>query len=123
MPSQRGPQRETVPCDLCGAPLARYGQHTYRTGGKVLCLHCVRPLLAREDRYPKPHEQWATLNFDGSICLWGDRRSAFENCDPDERVCRVRIEVLSVVESPQAVAAVDPQVPNTGTPPTRDTKL
>lgn len=52
---------------------------------------------------PPAHEQWATMRTAGrcsggqpQICLWGDEASARENCDPDERVCRVRIEVLEV---------------------------
>lgn len=50
------------------------------------------------------HEQWATLSnpdrfSDGKphVCLWGDKGSAVENCEPDEKVCRVRVEVLEVL--------------------------
>lgn len=49
-------------------------------------------------------EQWATMrgsddvgNGKPMICLWGDQRSAIENCDPDERVCRVRVEVIEIL--------------------------
>jgi hypothetical protein len=49
---------------------------------------------------PPPQVQWATMStrHDGvHICLWGRRVDAEENCDPDERVCRVRVDVLEIL--------------------------
>lgn len=45
-------------------------------------------------------EHWATIQPAGdgySLCLWGSRQDAEDGCDPDERVCRVRVEVLEIV--------------------------
>jgi hypothetical protein len=57
--------------------------------------------------HPPPHEQWATValpdRFSGGkyrLCLWGDKASAVENCDTDERVCRVLVEVVEMLSPP-----------------------
>jgi hypothetical protein len=63
---------------------------------------------ARKSRVPERRpvfEQWATMSppdrfslRQPRVCLWGDQPSAVENCDPDERVCLVRVEVLEVLD-------------------------
>lgn len=50
-------------------------------------------------RWFKPWVEWATLRGNDSCCLWGKRESdAVENCDPDERVALVRVEVLEILD-------------------------
>jgi len=53
-------------------------------------------------KLPYPRQMFATIrNHEASlypdICLWGVRSAAEANCDPDERVCMVRVEVLEIL--------------------------
>ena len=56
-------------------------------------------------RRPVPFEVWATLRRDvpatsgtHGVCLWGTQADATLGCEPDERVCLVRIEVLELLD-------------------------
>lgn len=52
---------------------------------------------------PAPFTTWATIapadmwSLTQRVCLWGAKGDAVENRDADERVCRVRVEVLEVL--------------------------
>jgi hypothetical protein len=66
----------------------------------------MSPIQWTDDTWvPMHHTQWATIAppEDGSrrwrLCLWGDEASAREGCDPDERVCRVRVQILELHRS------------------------
>lgn len=59
----------------------------------------------RVSRWFEPWETWGTISPPDrfsqrkpSVCLWGDQQTAIEGCDPDERVCLVRVEVLEVLD-------------------------
>lgn len=62
--------------------------------------NCPRSMVLM---HPNTYEKWATVtgaakpNGPPSFCLFGDQQSAIENCEPDEKVCRVRVEVLEVL--------------------------
>lgn len=79
---------------------------TSRTASKARVTRKAAVSVHRENPppHPPPHEQWATCAPPDAfslgryrLCLWGDKASAVENRDPDERVCRVHITVLEVV--------------------------
>jgi hypothetical protein len=37
-----------------------------------------------------------------SVCLWGTQETAMGGCDPDEKVCLVRVEVLEVLDEEES---------------------
>lgn len=62
-----------------------------------------KPTRKGVPKLPYPREMFATIRGHEStlfpdICLWGVKSDAVENCDPDERVCIVRVEVLKVLD-------------------------
>lgn len=56
--------------------------------------------------YPLVFEKWGTIAPPAtwsqtgfpSVCVWGTELDAIEGRDADEKVCRMRIEVLEIVE-------------------------
>lgn len=61
--------------------------------------------LWRSRRGRRAFVTWATMIEGGTTvegyphcCLWGDRAAAIDGREPDERVVRVRVEVLEVLE-------------------------
>jgi hypothetical protein len=81
------------------------GARQVRTGWTKAQVQAIaRKLGVPYGSLPAPFETWATMappHSDGrpSVCLWGTEDDAVHGAEEDERVVRVRVEVLSALDA------------------------
>lgn len=59
--------------------------------------------VRRRTRRPPLFDVWGTMgptqrNGKPTVCIWGTHEDAVYGCEPDEKVVRVRVEVLEVLD-------------------------